>query len=155
MTNSVFGFEQPEDSPGFLLWQTSVVLARSIKEALERYEITHPQFVILAILLWFSEKKQEVTQVLIARQSKLDKMTVSKSLKTLVERELVKRGESKLDSRAKKVCSTPKGKAMAAKLVPIVEKIDEDFFGHVSKTDQKLLITILIKLISNYETKTF
>ena len=155
MTNSVFGFEQPEDSPGFLLWQTSVVLARSIKEALERYEITHPQFVILAILLWFSEKKQEVTQVLIARQSKLDKMTVSKSLKTLVERELVKRGESKLDSRAKKVCLTPKGKAMAAKLVPIVEKIDEDFFGHVSKTDQKLLITILIKLISNYETKTF
>ena len=149
MSNSPFGFDRPEDSPGFLLWQTTITWQRFIKKALDPYDIPHAQFVILAILLWFEGKKQEVTQIFIARQSKLDKMTVSKSLKNLATKGFIHRAEHKKDTRAKSVQLTPKGKAMAIKLVPIVEKIDEQFFGIIKKADQKCLIDILNQFVSN------
>ncbi len=149
MADSVFGFDKAENSPGFLLWQTTITWQRLIKKALDPYDISHAQFVILAITLWFESKKQESSQSLIIRQSKLDKMTVSKSLKKLVAQGYIKRMEHKQDTRAKSVSLTKKGKTIAAKLVPIVEKIDEIFFGSIKKSDQQSLIGILNKLVSN------
>ena len=99
MKNSTFGFSKPEDSPGFLLWQTTITWQRLIKKALDPYGISHAQFVILAVTLWFESKNHEVSQSLIIRQSKLDKMTVSKSLKKLVAEEYVKRMEHQVDTR--------------------------------------------------------
>lgn len=151
MTNSVFGFEQPEDSPGFLLWQTTITWQRLIKKALDPYDISHAQFVILAITLWFESKNQEVSQSLIIRQSKLDKMTVSKALKKLVAEGYVKRLEHKEDTRAKSVHLTNSGKELVSKLIPIVEKIDEDFFGVVKKTERLSLINVLNNLVSNMD----
>lgn len=149
MNKAVFGFNKPEDSPGFLLWQTTITWQRMIKKALDSYNISHAQFVILAITLWFESHQQAVSQGLIVHQSKLDKMTVSKSLKKLVAEGYVQRMENKQDTRAKSVHLTKKGRAMAAKLVPIVEKIDEKFFGSVKKLHQKSFTSILINLILN------
>lgn len=138
-----FGFEHPEDSPGFLLWQTTISWQRLIKKSLDDYDISHSQFVIMAILLWFGAAKQ----TLIIEQSKLDKMTVSKSLKTLSSKGLVSRLEDKNDSRAKIVSLTKKGKALTQKLVPMIEEIDKKFFAQVSKKEQLALIKILVHLI--------
>ncbi len=149
MKESSFGFERPEDSPGLLLWQTTITWQRLIKKTLDPYKISHPQFVILAILLWFTEKKQEPTQVLISRLSKLDKMTVSASLKKLAQIGLVRRAEHSEDTRAKAVYLTEKGQAMAQKLVPIVEKVDSEFFGSIEHGKQQVLIHVLAKLVDN------
>ena len=59
----VLGFDKPEDSPGFLLWQTSITWQRLIKKALDSYDISHAQFVILAITLWFEKRSEEVRKV--------------------------------------------------------------------------------------------
>ena len=83
MTHHPFGFDKAEDSHVFLLWQTTIMWQRIIKQALEPYDIAHAQFVIMASLMWFSIKDIEATQVLIAGHSKLDKMTISKSIKKL------------------------------------------------------------------------
>lgn len=146
MSKLPFGFDKPEDSPGFLLWQTTMIWQRLIKKGLEAHNISHAQFVIMALLLWFEEHHFETTQILIVNQSKLDKMTVSKSLKKLVSLGLVLRVEHTTDTRAKSVTLTDRGKALIHKLVPIVEKIDADFFGNVSKVDQQQLIEIFAKL---------
>jgi len=151
MADPAFGFEKPEHSPGFLLWQTMVTWQRRIKKALDPYDISHAQFVILANVLWFEGVKQTPTQILIVRSTKLDKMTVSKSLKKLVAQGLIKRAEHQDDTRAKSVHLTTKGKTMAFKLVPIVEKIDEVFFGVMNKTNQQSLINILVDLVSKIE----
>lgn len=151
MADPVFGFEKPEHSPGFLLWQTMVTWQRRIKKALDPHEISHAQFVILANVLWFLGIKQTPTQILIARSTKLDKMTVSKSLKKLAIQGLIKRAEHKGDTRAKSVYLTTKGKMIITKLVPIVEKIDEKFFGVMNTTNQQSLIKILADLISRNE----
>ncbi len=55
------------------------------------------------------------------------------------------------DTRAKSVHLTAKGKSLTSKLVPIVEKIDEKFFGVVGKKDQQQLINLLDNLISKNE----
>src|SRR5665213_3425618 len=110
MAKSTFGFKKPEQSPGFLLWQTTITWQRLIKKALEPYDISHAQFVIMAILLWFKEQGNEATQGIIINWSKLDKMTVSKSLKKLVSQKLVTRAENETDTRSKTVSLTHKGK---------------------------------------------
>lgn len=148
MPKSPFGFESAEDSPGLLLWQTTITWQRLIKNALDPYNISHAQFVILAITLWFEAINENPTQITIARQSKLDKMTVSKSLKKLVAEGLIKRAEHETDTRAKSVRLTSKGKKLASKLVPIVETIDADFFSVLGE-QQKTLLMLLKNLITH------
>ncbi len=146
-----FGFEKPEDSPGFLLWQTTLTWQRHIKKALEVYELSHPQFVIMALLLWFQTHHYDTTQILIANWSKLDKMTVSTALKKLVLLGYVHRMEHETDTRAKSVSLTSKGKELVRKLVPLVEEIDAMFFSKTSVAEQKSLIRILKKLTSEVQ----
>jgi MarR family transcriptional regulator, organic hydroperoxide resistance regulator len=149
MNNSSFGFDKPEDSPGFLLWQTSMTWQRLIKNALDCYGVSHAQFVILAVLLWCDESGQSPIQSFLVNKTKLDKMTVSASLKKLVLNKLVKRGEHTQDTRAKLVCLTYKGKMLTKKLVLIVEGIDQDFFGVISKTNHRSLVANLNQLVGN------
>jgi len=143
MPKMPFGFDRAEDSPGFLLWQTTMIWQRQIKKALESYGISHAQFVILATLMWFESHRYDTNQVSIVNWTKLDKMTVSKSLKKLVALKLVHRIEHETDTRAKSVTLTVKGKVMTEKLVPLVEGIDSSFFGKTSAANQKALIKIL------------
>src|SRR5580693_5763933 len=103
MTKLPFSVKRASDSLGFLLWQTTMVWQRQIKTALLPYDITHPQFVILATLLWFEAHDYETTQVSITNWTKLDKMTVSKALKGLSVMELIVRREHQVDTRAKSV----------------------------------------------------
>lgn len=148
MADSPFGFQKPEDSLGFLLWQTTITWQRLIRKVLDPYDISHAQFVILALLLWFEEHKIQPTQVLLIDKSKLDKMTVSNSLKKLVSLGLVQRAEDKVDTRAKRVSVTMQGKVFVKKLVPLVEKIDEGFFACMNPEEQKILSTLFSRLLS-------
>lgn len=148
MTDSVFSYETPDDSPGFLLWQTTMMWQRLIKKELDQHGVAHSHFVIMASLLWFEEHQQESTQVSIIRASKLDKMTVSKALKKMTHQGYVKRGESEKDPRAKWVKLTPKGKKLISILIPLIEAADEKFFAAISQSERKMLNTFFNKIIS-------
>ncbi len=141
-----FGFEKPEHSPGFLLWQSTMVWQRRIKKALDPFQISHAQFVILAILLWLDETQSESTQATIVSLSKLDKMTVSKSLKVLGEQGYVKRKEHAQDTRVKSIRLTDKGKNLTKEMVPLVEGLDADFFSVLNHQENTQLNGILNKL---------
>jgi DNA-binding MarR family transcriptional regulator len=79
---------------------------------------------------------------MIARLTNLDKMTVSNSIRLLASSGYLIREEHTVDTRAKSVNLTKKGKELVKKLVPIVEGIDAKFFGVLSKTDQKKLVQL-------------
>ncbi len=147
MTDQVFGFDVPEDSPGFLLWQTTITWQRQIKKVLDPHDMSHAQFVVMALSLWLEKSKQDVTQSAIIRLSKLDKMTVSKALKKLVSVGLVKRAEHEIDTRAKSVSLTKKGKELISKLVPLVEAADAEFFGAIKKSELRTLQSIFNTLL--------
>lgn len=47
---------RPQDSPGFLLWRSTLRWQRTIIAALRPLELTHVQFVLLASTWWLTEQ---------------------------------------------------------------------------------------------------
>ena len=146
MKKSSFKVDTPDKSSGFLLWQVTTLWQREIKSALEDVELSHSAFVILASLLWFKEHSKSVTQTTIIEHTKLDKMTVSKSLKSLEQKEFVMSREDKTDTRAKSINLTKEGEKLTKKAIKIVEKVDASFFASLSNDEQQSLNKLFKKL---------
>ncbi|PJZ69602.1 MarR family transcriptional regulator [Leptospira perolatii] len=127
----VFSFKNADDSPGFLLWQVSNLWQREIRKVLEPFELTHAQFVLLAVSFWLKTVGMEATQVRIAERAKTDPMTTSTVLRTLEKKKLIRRFDHSTDTRAKLVEVTEKGEALLHEVVPGVEGFDSRFFAQV------------------------
>lgn len=123
-----FHFKSPNDSPGYLLGQVTMLWQRKQKKVLDPLDLTQTQFVLLAALGWLSKTNKSVTQVDIANQSNADRMMVSKVLRTLEEKGFITRQEHKTDTRAKIIRLTTSGEAILQKALVEVENADLDFF---------------------------
>lgn len=144
--DNTFSVEKPEESTGFLLWQVTNLWQREIKKALEEYNLTHSQFVLLASIHWLTIQKREVTQIVLSSHTKIDPMTTSTVLRALQQRGFIQRQEHATDTRAKTVALTENGKETIKKAVVVVEKFDDDFFslrGIKSKELNNNLLTLL------------
>ncbi|GAA3771838.1 MarR family winged helix-turn-helix transcriptional regulator [Flavobacterium ginsengiterrae] len=128
-TDNIFSVEKPEESSGFLLWQVTNLWQREIKKALEQYNITHSQFVLMASIHWHTIHKQEATQIVLSSHTKIDPMTTSTVLRTLQQKNFIKRQEHAKDTRAKIVVLTDLGKDIAKKAIVTVEDFDKKFFS--------------------------
>ena len=117
-----------------------------IKKELKKMSLTHPQFVVLASLAYLSQNgNEEITQVMISKLAGIDVMTVSQILNLLEKNDFVKRKEHSRDTRAKAVILNKKGKEVLQKAVPLVEQIDEIFFGKLD-TDEEQFKHFLARL---------
>ncbi len=125
-----FHFKSPEDSPGYLLGQLTILWQRKQKHVLDPLGLTQTQFVLLAALAWLSKENDEVTQIDIANQGNADRMMVSKVLRTLEEKKFVTRKEHKTDTRAKTINLTLLGAAILQKALTAIEMADLEFFSH-------------------------
>ena len=124
--------EQPGQSPGYLLWRVSNVWQRRIRAALKPHKITHAQFVVLTCLVWLLDRgTAAVTQVSLAEQAGLDKVTTGDVLEVLERANLVKRRPHAEDRRAWEVTATAAGRAKVAAGLPDVVAVDRAFFGHL------------------------
>lgn len=124
-----FHFKSPNDSPGYLLGQVTMLWQRKQKKVLDPLDLTQTQFVLLAALGWLSKKNESVTQVDIANQSNADRMMVSKVLRTLEEKGFITRKEHQTDTRAKTIRLTRSGEIILQKALIEVENADIDFFA--------------------------
>ncbi|MET0464290.1 MAG: MarR family transcriptional regulator [Chitinophagaceae bacterium] len=124
-----FHFKSPNDSPGYLLGQVTMLWQRKLKKVLDPLDLTQTQFVLLAALGWLSKKSNAVTQVDIANQSNADRMMVSKVLRTLEEKGFIARQEHNTDTRAKIVKLTPDGRKILQTALTKVENADTEFFA--------------------------
>jgi DNA-binding MarR family transcriptional regulator len=143
---NTFSFENAEDSSGFLLWQVTNLWQREIKKALEKYELTHSQYVLMASIHWLSLGDQPVTQIILSVHTKIDPMTTSTVLRALQGRGLVERKEHATDTRAKTVVLSENGKKVVRQAVKAVEKFDGEFFGPLGEKtgefNKKLLLLL-------------
>ena len=146
-TDNTFSVEQPEESSGFLLWQVTNLWQREIKKVLEKHNITHSQFVLLASIHWLSLHNAQVTQIVLSTHTKIDPMTTSTVLRTLQSKGLIERQEHETDTRAKAVALTDNGKKLIKKAVITVESFDKEFFA-VLKNKTGDFNQQLIKLLS-------
>jgi len=146
--NNTFSVKKAEDSSGFLLWQVTALWQRKIKDALEQYDLTHSQYVLLASLHWLRLHHQEVTQIVLSKHSKIDPMTTSTVLKTLQKKGFISKKEHATDTRAKTIDITKQGKEIVKKAIVTVETIDRKFFA-VLKSKLDAFNKGLIALIKN------
>ncbi|GAB3513340.1 hypothetical protein GCM10027341_55290 [Spirosoma knui] len=123
-----FQFNNPQDSPGYLLGQLTMLWQRKQKQVLDPLDLTHTQFVLLCALAWLSRDSDQVTQVDIAHQGNADTMMVSKVLRTLEAKQFITRHEHPTDTRAKTIRLTPEGEAVLQKAIISVETADSAFF---------------------------
>ncbi len=124
-----FQFQSPNESPGYLLGQMTLLWQRKQKKVLDPLNLTHTQFVLLAALGWLSRENDNVTQVDIANQGNADRMMVSKVLRTLEAKKFISRQEHQTDTRAKVIKLTDEGAHVLQEALTAVEHADIDFFS--------------------------
>jgi MarR family transcriptional regulator, organic hydroperoxide resistance regulator len=140
-------FEEAKESPGFLLWQVTSIWQRHLRIELEKVELTHVQFVLLATCQWYNQhaEVEGMTQIQLSQQAKVDVNVTSKVLRTLETKKLVLRRPHLTDTRANVITLTPAGKALIAKANIIVEQADRQFLAKIDG-EQAKLIQLLVQL---------
>lgn len=142
-------FEKPDESPGFLLWQTMNLWQRKMRAALRESGLTHVQFVLLASTVWLNDHGKVATQVMIARFAHADVMMTSQVLRSLEEKDLVLRlKKPKGDTRARLISPTKKGRELVGKAIIVVEDTDSAFFDVLNDKVSEFT-EMLRKLISS------
>ncbi|RZK52784.1 MAG: MarR family transcriptional regulator [Pedobacter sp.] len=131
--NIEFHFKSPEDSPGYLLGQLTMLWQRKQKKVLDPLDLTQTQFAMLCALAWLSKNNKNVTQIDIANQTNFDRMMVSKVLRTLEDKQFVTRQEHETDTRAKTIRLTNFGAIVLQKALIEIENADLDFFSALDK----------------------
>jgi DNA-binding MarR family transcriptional regulator len=124
-------FETPQESPGFLLWKTTNLWQRHIRQALLPFDLTHVQFTLLAGLVWLTRDGNKITQIELAQSIETDVMMTSQVVRTLEQKKLLKRTPNPLDKRAFHLMSTKAGLELVNKAVQVVEAVDKEFFRKV------------------------
>jgi DNA-binding MarR family transcriptional regulator len=126
-SNKRHPFSEPEQNPGFLIWQVSMVWQRKLKTGLDTIGITHAQFLLLAALQYLGTQKSIVSQQDLAKHCRIDKMMTSKILRTLQKKGLLTRKKNKMDTRAKTLTLSEEGESSLAKAFKIIDRVDGDF----------------------------
>lgn len=121
--------DNPDSSTGLLFIRVYNKWHTIITQELRKLGITHPQFVVLTSLNFLSKSDDNVSQVSIAKMADMDVMSVSQIIKGLEKKEFIKRVPNPNDSRANAVILLSKGQEMVKLSLPIVEKVDNEFFG--------------------------
>lgn len=138
-------YEGPKQSPGFLLWHISTSWRSSMEAILKTFDLTHPQFVVLATTGWLTRNGEFASQASVGKLAGLDPNTTSQILKGLERKMLIKRIKS-TDARAKYPKLTSKGQAILTHALPAVEKQDDEFFNTLTKKELQQLIQLFQNL---------
>lgn len=128
-----------EEATGLLFMRTYNKWHGEIKKQLKSLGITHPQFVILTTLGYCQQSEKEVTQIMIARLSGMDVMSVSQVIGLLEKHSLILRKSHSRDTRAKSVSLTTKGQEVLNQALPVVENIDIQFFGSLGEKEDTFI----------------
>lgn len=147
-----FKFQSPNESPGYLLGQMTLLWQRKQKKVLDPLNLTHTQFVLMAALGWLSRENDNVTQVDIANQGNADRMMVSKVLRTLEAKKYISRREHQTDTRAKVIKLTDEGARVLQKALTAVENADIEFFS-VLNSNLSLFNQNMVNIIEQNQEK--
>ena len=138
----------PGESPGFLLWHTTLRWQRDITAALRPLDLTHVQFVLLACTWWLNARGGHPNQLAVATQGGVDVKMASQVLRTLVDKGLVEREVDPTDTRAKRLRVTAAGAELAPRAIAVVEDVDARFFEPVATDDAVALLARLTRVRS-------
>lgn len=136
------------DLDKFLPYRLSLAtntLSQALAKDYAAFDITRTQWRVLAVL--GAGDGPDWTAGAIAQKTMMDKTTLSRAIKNLIERGLVKRKAAQDDGRASPLALTAKGRKLFEKIVPIALAHEKRIVGKLSKNDLKTLERILGALL--------
>lgn len=138
--------EQPEQSPGFLLWHVTLRWQRNVAAVLKPIGLTHVQFVLLASTWWLNTHGQQPNQAVVAAQAGTDVKMTSQVIRTLERKGLITREVDAADTRARRLVATDAGKALAPRAIDAVEAVDRALLQPLSHNDAGIFTDVLRRL---------
>ena len=115
-------------SKGLTFWQTFLEWQRQSNAILSPFDLTQPQFSVLAAIGWSAAQGHIVRQQDVSNFLKMDRMLVSQIVRKLETKAFLSRMKSKVDKRSSTLFLSETGKRTLQKCVPIIEDFDEKFF---------------------------
>ena len=132
----------PDNAVGFVMWRIVGRYQREMDRALAAIDLTHLQFMLLAIVAWFGRSGQAVTQIDLARSGGIQPMQVSQTIRVLETKKLLSRTRSSTDTRAKRVEVTSAGLKSLRRAMPIAIEVQRKLFGESGQPGGALLRTM-------------
>jgi DNA-binding MarR family transcriptional regulator len=128
-----------ENSIGFLLAKAHQRGWALFSEEISRYELTPPQFSVLAFL-W---QQDGLTQTELSEKAQIDRTTLGGLIDRLEKIGMVQRRAHPSDRRAHLVYLTEKGSSQSSELSALATKVLDRFVGSLSSKDQQDLVRML------------
>jgi DNA-binding MarR family transcriptional regulator len=141
--DSVSRFKSPEDSLGYLLWQTAHGWMRRLNSALLQIDMTHLQMIALGSTLWLTRIGGAPSQARLAKFCAMDPMLISKVVRMLEKKRAIVRTPDPRDTRSKLLSVTDEGQHIILQCLPIIERAYENFFAAVGENEVQLHETLL------------
>jgi DNA-binding MarR family transcriptional regulator len=120
---------EPEENAGFLLWRLTLAWRAHAGAALHSLELTHTQYVVLALLFWHYRSGISPTQRELADRGGLDQMLVSKTVRGLNEAGLVITMSDPADGRATRMALTDHGQTTFLRAATVIGEAHQQFLA--------------------------
>jgi DNA-binding MarR family transcriptional regulator len=137
---------EPEQSPGFLLWHVTLRWQREVAAALKPLGLAHVQFVLLASTWWLNTHAQQPSQAVLSAHAGVDEKMTSQVIRKLEQKGLITRAVDAADTRARRLVITKAGSALAPLAIDAVEAVDVALFKRLSKTNARAFTDALRQL---------
>ena len=130
----------------FLPHRLSVVSARAhrlfARAYADRAGLSVPEWQVLSVLA----RSGDLCATDVARQAAMDKVKVSRAVRSLIERRLVRRAEDRRDRRVRRLAITALGRRVQAGTMPLVHALESEMLGPLSAEDRERLRAVLSRL---------
>ena len=124
-----------ENSIGFLLAKAHQRGWALFSEEISRYDLTPPQFSVLAFL-W---QQDGLTQTELSEKAQIDRTTIGGLLDRMARSNLLERRPHPQDRRAHLVYLTEQGKRLEPELTSLANQVLKRFTAGLSETDKQQL----------------
>ena len=130
---------------GFLINDATRLLSRRFEVQARKYELTLPQWRVIAQLL----DTDSTSQSALAKLVETDPVTLGGLVERLEAKGFVTRAPSPEDSRAKIVSLTAKARALIDEMRIIGSEVYAEAFQGISEADRATTISVLIRFNAN------
>lgn len=131
----------------FLPYRLSVLSNKISRAIAERYSATFqlslPEWRVMAIL----GESPNISAAEVADRTAMDKVAVSRAVKSLLECGRVERQYSSEDKRRSVLALSEDGRAVYREIVPLARAYEADLLGHLSASDHETLDRVIDTLI--------
>lgn len=141
-----------EASIGFIFWSLHVQWKRSVERVLAPYDLTHAQFIAMAVIDYLKNKTKRLTQVMVANTTGFDINMTSQVLRTLEKKGFITREKVENDQRIRLITLTQLGNERLRRGMASVEQADNRYFGVLGDTERDFY-DCLQYLLSQNRTK--